>query len=84
MTQGQELAEAMLKQYERKEEEVQQALGEAQGDYLSGSQKLTSGNTAVLTFKKVTKLEVEKKITEVDKKKSFGNDGILYGLLKKI
>ena len=84
LMEGPELAEGMLKQYERKEEEFQQALGEAEGDYLAGGRKLTSGNTAVFPFKKVTKLEVEKKITEVDNKESFGNDGISYGFLKKM
>ena len=32
LTKGQELAEAMLNHYVRKEEEVNQALGEAKGD----------------------------------------------------
>ena len=39
---------------------------------------------AVFSFKKVTKLEVEKNIIEVDNKESFGNDGILYGFIKKM
>ena len=54
------------------------ALGEAQGDYLAGGRKLTEGNAAVFTFRKVTRLEVEKKIQEVDNKESFGNDSISY------
>ena len=59
LTKGQELAEAMLKQYCRKEEEVNQALGEAEGDYLKLGRNLTKGNTGVFKFSKITKKEVE-------------------------
>ena len=83
-TEGPELAEVMIKQYERKEMEVQLALGEAKGDYLKSGRKLTEGNKSIFTFKKVTKHEVEKKIKEVDNKESFGDDGISYGFLKKM
>ena len=84
MTKGPELAEAMLKQYEKKEREVQNALGEARGDFLAAGRKLTAGNKAVFTWKKITKKDVEKKITEVDNKESFGEDQISYGFLKKM
>ena len=84
LTSGPELAEAMIKQYERKEEEVQRALGEARGDYLAAGRRLTEGNKAVFSFRKITKIEVERKIEEVDNKESFGEDGISYGFLKKM
>ena len=83
MTEGPKLAEAMIRQYERKEEEVQHALGEARGDYLEAGRR-PKGNKGVFMFRKVTKREVEKKIAEVDNKESFGDDGISYGFLKKM
>ena len=55
LTKGQELAEAMLKQHSRKEDEVNQALGEAEGDYLKLGRNLTKGNTGVFKFSKITK-----------------------------
>ena len=55
LTKGQELAEAMLKQYCRKEEEVNQALGKAEGYYLKLGKNLTKGNTGVFKFSKITK-----------------------------
>ena len=63
-----------MKQYKKKEREVQLALGEAKSDYLE----------AVFTWKKVTQKEVEEKISEVDNKESFGEDGISYGFIKKM
>ena len=84
ITKGPELAEAMLKQYQRKEEEVQQSLGEASGNYLAAGRKLTSGNKAVFGFSKGTKEQVQKQIQKVDNKESFGNDRISYGFLKKM
>ena len=51
-TEGPELAEVMIKQYERKEMEVQLALGEAKGDYLKSGRKLTEGNKSIFTFKR--------------------------------
>ena len=84
LTQGPELAEAMLKQYEKKDREVQDALGEANGDYLAASRRLTSGNRGVFTWKKITKKEVEEKIADVDNKESFGDDGISYAFLKRM
>ena len=54
LTKGQELAEAKLKQYSRKEDEVNQALGEAEGDYLKLGRNLTKGNTGVFKFSKIT------------------------------
>ena len=83
-TSGQELAEAMIQQYGQKEREVEQALGPAVGDYLEAGRKLTEGNKGVFTFKKITKLEVEKQIGKVDNKESFGHDTISYGFLKKM
>ena len=84
LTKGPELAEAMLKQYKRKEDEVQKSLGEASGDYLAAGRKLTSGNKAVFAFRKVTREQVEKQIQMVDNEESFGHDGISYGFLKKM
>ena len=83
-TSGQELAEAMIQQYGQKEREVEQALGPAVGDYLEAGRKLTKGNKGVFTFKKITKLEVEKQIRKVENKESFGHDTISYGFLKKM
>ena len=51
---------------------------------MAASRKLTAGNKAVFTWKKVTKKEVEKKISQVDNKESFGEDKISYGFLKKM
>ena len=84
VTKGPELTEAMMKQYEKKEKEVQQALGEAQSDYLEAGRRLTAGNKAVFTWKKVTQKDVEEKILEIENKESFGEDGISYGFLKKM
>ena len=84
MTEGPELAKAMLKQYEKKDRELQEALGEAKGDYLAAGQKLTRGNRGVFTWRKITKMEVEEKISDVDNKESFGEDGISYAFLKKM
>ena len=47
ITGDQELAEAMLTQYKRKENEVEEALGEAQGDYLTESRRMTKSNRAI-------------------------------------
>ena len=84
MTEGPALAETMIKQYKKKEREVQLALGEAKSDYLEAGRRLTAGNKAVFTWKKVTRKEVEEKISEVDNKESFGEDGISYGFIKKM
>ena len=81
---GQELAEAMLTQYVRKEEEVNRALGEAKGDYLRVGRNMTEGNTGVFKFAKITKKEVEKQIQKVENKESFGHDKISYGYIKKM
>ena len=84
LTKGQELAEAMLKQYSRKEDEVNQALGEAEGDCLKLGRNLTKGNTGVFKFSKITKKEVEQQIQKVENKESFGHDRISYGYIKKM
>ena len=84
LTGDQELAEAMLRQYTRKEAEVEQALGEAEGDFLEASRRMTRGNKGVFNFKKVTVKEVAKQLQKVDNKESFGHDGISYGFLKKM
>ena len=84
LTGDQELAEAMITQYKRKENEVAQALGEAKEDYLCESRRMTKSNRASFDFRKVTLAEVKKKITEVENKVSFGQDNISYGFLKKI
>ena len=84
MTEGPELSEAMLKQYEKKDKEVQEALGEAKYDYLASGRRLTEKNKGVFAWRKVTLKEVEKQIADVDNKESFGDDGISYGFLKKM
>ena len=66
MTEGPGLAEAMMKQYKKKEIEVKEALGEAKGDFLAAGRRITEGNEAVFNRKKVPKKEVEDKIAEVD------------------
>ena len=81
---GKEMADAMIKQYEKKEMEVIQSLGPARDDYLETGRRLTQGNKAVFSFKRVTKEEVMKQIASVDNKESFGNDEISYGFLKKM
>ena len=84
MTKDQELAEAMLVQYKRKEVEVDEALGEAREDYLRESRRMTKSNRCIFNFRGVTVKEVKQKIVEVDNKESFGHDKILYGFLKKM
>ena len=84
LTTGQELAEAMLNQYARKEEEVNSALGEACGDYLKSGRKITKGNTGRFRFSKISKKEVEKQIMKVENKESFGHNKISYGFIKKM
>ena len=44
MTEGPELSEGMLKQYEKKDKEVQEALSEAKWDYLAAGRRLTDRN----------------------------------------
>ena len=83
-TTGQEMADTMIEQYRRKEMEVNQSLGQAEGNYLEAGRRMTKGNKAVFNFKKVTKEEVMKQIASVDNKESFGNDEISYGYLKKM
>ena len=53
LTTSQELAEAMLNQYARKEEEVNSALGEVCGDYQKSGRKMTKGNTGRFRFSKI-------------------------------
>ena len=84
LTGDQELAEAMLTQYKRKELEVAEALGEAKENYLSQSRRLTKSNQAVFNYRKVTVKDVQHKILEFDNKESFGHDKVLYGFLKKM
>ena len=54
ITGNQQLAEAMVKQYRRKEVEVEAALGQVQGDYLAEGRQMTQGNKAVFRFKNLT------------------------------
>ena len=84
LTKGQELAEAMLSQYVRKEEEVNHALGEATGYYLKAGRDMTKENTGVFKFAKITKKEVTNQIKKVENKESFGHDKISYGFIKKM
>ena len=84
VTKPQQLAEVMLEQYQRKEKEVEQALGEATGDYLAESRRMTKGNKGVFKFRKVTVAEVDKQIQDVDDKESVGHDKISYSFLKKM
>ena len=81
---GQQMTDAMIEQYRRKETEVNESLGPAKHDYLEAGRKLTKGNRAVFNFKRITREEVVKQITAVENKESFGNDEILYGYLKKM
>ena len=48
---GQEMADTMIKKYERKEKEVTQSLGPARDDYLEAGRRLIQGNKAVFSFK---------------------------------
>ena len=80
----QEMAEAMLDQYKKKEIEVEQALGQAQGDFLKMSRRMTKDNRGSFKFWKVTSSEVKEQIKRVDNKESFGHDQISYGFLKKM
>ena len=84
LAKGHDLAEVMLRHYRRKEEEVQQSLGEAKGDYLAAGRKLTAGNKAVFAFRNITKKRVENQIQSVDNTESFGDDKISYGYIKKM
>ena len=84
LTRDQDLANAMLNQYRKKEIEVEQALGPAQGDIIKTSRRMTKGNTGIFNFRKVTETEVKKQIIKVDNKESFRHDKISYGFLKKI
>ena len=84
LTGYQELAEAMLTKYTRKESEVAEALGEATEDYLHASRRMKKSNQAVFNFGKVTVKEVKQKIKDVDNKESFGHNKVLYGFLKKM
>ena len=68
LTGDQELAEAMLSQYRRKESEVAEALGEAREDYLCESRRMTKSNQAVFNFRNVTVKEVKQQIIDVDNK----------------
>ena len=81
---GLDMAEAMIEQYRRKEQEVNQALGPARDDYLEAGRRMTKGNKSIFRFRKITKAEVEKQIRSVGNKESFGNDEISYGFLKKM
>ena len=81
---GQEMADTMIEQYRRKETEVNQSLGPAIHDYLEASRRMTKGNKAVFSFKRVTRNEVVKQIAAVKNKESFGNNEILYDYLKKM
>ena len=42
----------MLRQYTRKEKEVEEALGEARGDCLEASRRMTKGNKAIIQLQK--------------------------------
>ena len=52
MSTGPEMAQAMIVQYQKKEEEVNQALGPAKDDYLAAGRKMTTSNKGVFKFKK--------------------------------
>ena len=81
---GQQMADAMIEQYRRKETEVNQSLGPATDDYMEAGRKMTKGNRAVFSFSRITREEVVKQITAVENKESFWNDEISYGYLKKM
>ena len=76
MTDGPGMAEAMMKQHEKKEREVQEALAEAKSEFMATGRILTVENKAVFNWRKVTQKEVEDKTAEEDTKELFGDDGI--------
>ena len=72
MTGDQELAEAMLTQYRRKESEVAEAIGEERKDYLHKSRKITKTKPAVFNFRKVTVKEVKQIIWIYEEDEQMG------------
>ena len=83
VTKPDEVAEAMVKQYEAKNEEVKEAIGHPAMDYLAKVRRLTAGNCGKFNFKEVKEKDVREAIQKVDDKESFGVDLISYGCLKK-
>ena len=79
-----EVAEEMVRQYETKNKEVKEAIGEPVTDYLAWVRRLTAGNCGTFDFSEVTEKEVREAIKKVDDKESFGADYISYGCLKKL
>ena len=79
-----EVAEEMVLQYESKNEEVKNAIGQPNLDYLSRLRRLTAGSCGRFNFREVSEKEVREAIKKVDDKESFGVDLISYGCLKKL
>jgi hypothetical protein len=79
-----DVAEEMVRQYEAKNVEVKEAIGQPVSDYLARVRKLTAGNCGRFEFCEVTEKEVREAIKKVDDKESFGPDNISYGCLKKL
>ena len=79
-----EVAEEMVRQYEAKNKEVKEAIGQPVSDYLARVRRLTAGSCGRFEFSEVTEKEVREAITKVDDKESFGSDHISYGCLKKL
>ena len=81
-TEPTEVAEAMVKQYPGKNQEVRMAIGQPSGDYLERVRRLTAGNCGKFRIEKVTERQVKNMIKKVDKKGSFGIDLISYKDIK--
>ena len=79
-----DVAEEMVRQFEAKNVEVKEAIGQPVSDYLARVRRLTAGNCGRFEFCEVTEKEVREAIKKVDDKESFGPDNISYGCLKKL
>ena len=82
VTEPRDVAEAMVKQYFGKNQEVRTAIGQPNGDYLERVRRMTAGNCSTFKIEKVTEKQVMKIIRKVDNKGSFGVDLISYKDIK--
>ena len=81
-TEPKEVAEAMVKQYLGKNNEVREAIGEPRGNYLERVRRMTAGNCGRFKIHTVTETQVKNIIRKVDNKGSFGIDLISYKDIK--
>ena len=79
-----ELAKAMNDQYEKKENEVQKALGNATRDYLTRVREKTKNRKANFEIRPILEVEVMERINKCKNKESFGEDEICYKFIKKL